>query len=85
MIGHQMGACGALQTIATLVMMERRRIHPTINYGVPDIDCDLDCVPNESRAHTVKVALVNSFGFGGNNAVLVVSAPDSHRPPNVKH
>ncbi len=85
MIGHQMGACGALQLIATLVMMKRRCIHPTINYGVPDIDCDLDCVPNESRAHTVNVALVNSFGFGGNNAVLVVSAPDANRPPNVMH
>ena len=73
MIGHQMGACGALQTIATLLMMARGRIHPTLNYTIPDKDCDLDCVPNESRAHAVGIALVNSFGFGGNNAVLVLS------------
>ena len=72
MIGHQMGACGAVQTIATLLSMSLGRVHPTINYGVPDKDCDLDCVPNESRSHDVNVALVNSFGFGGNNAVLVV-------------
>ena len=73
MIGHQMGACGALQTIATFVMMGRGRVHPTINYGVPDKDCDLDCVANESRVHQINVALVDSFGFGGNNAVLVLT------------
>ena len=73
MIGHQMGACGALQTIATFAMMGRGRVHPTINYGVPDKDRDLDCVANESRVHQINVALVDSFGFGGNNAVLVLT------------
>jgi 3-oxoacyl-[acyl-carrier-protein] synthase II len=72
MLGHHMGASGAFQMLATLLMMAARKLHPTINHMVPDPECDLDCVPNEGRRAEPRTALVNSFGFGGNNAVLVV-------------
>lgn len=72
MLGHHMGACGALQVIATFQMMAAGMVHPTINYTVPDPQCDLDCVPNEARRADVRTALINSFGFGGNNAVLAL-------------
>ena len=72
MTGHQMGASGALQMIAILQMMAAGIVHPTVNYRARDPECDIDCVPNEARRVSVNVALANSFGFGGNNAVLVV-------------
>jgi 3-oxoacyl-[acyl-carrier-protein] synthase II len=76
MLGHHMGACGALQVIATLLMMAAGTVHPTINYRVRDPECNLDCVPNEARRADVHAALVNSFGFGGNNAVLAIKRWD---------
>ena len=72
MLGHHMGACGVLQVIATFQMMAAGMVHPTINYTVPDPNCDIDCVPNQARRADVTTALVNSFGFGGNNAVLAI-------------
>ena len=71
MIGHTLGASGALETVACLKTMETGIIHPTINYEYPDPDCDLDYVPNAMREADVRVVLKNSFGFGGQNACLV--------------
>jgi 3-oxoacyl-[acyl-carrier-protein] synthase II len=72
MLGHHMGACGVFQVLAALVMMATRTIHPTINYSSPDPECELDCVPNERRPAEIRTAIVQSFGFGGNNAVLAL-------------
>ena len=72
MIGHALGASGALEAIAVVKTIQDNIIHPTINYETPDPDCDLDYVPNEARPATVDVALTNSFGFGGQNASLVI-------------
>ncbi|MCB4755717.1 MAG: beta-ketoacyl-ACP synthase II [Elusimicrobia bacterium] len=72
MIGHLLGAAGGAELIATLLCMEHSLVHPTINYENPDPECDLDYVPNKARTHTINVALSNSLGFGGHNAVLVV-------------
>ena len=72
MIGHPMGASGALEAIASALTLERGRIHPTINYEHPDPECDLDYVPNSAREARVNVALSNSFGLGGQNACLVL-------------
>ncbi len=71
MIGHALGASGALESVACVKTLQTGTIHPTINYEYPDPDCDLDYVPNESRQHEVKTILKNSFGFGGQNACLV--------------
>jgi 3-oxoacyl-[acyl-carrier-protein] synthase II len=72
MIGHLLGAAGAVEAIATLLMMNRGLIHPTINYQTPDPECDLDYVPNEARRADVRIAISNGFGFGGQNAVIVL-------------
>ncbi|MCX7956999.1 MAG: beta-ketoacyl-ACP synthase II [Endomicrobia bacterium] len=72
MTGHLLGAAGAIELAAILVCMENNFIHPTINYETPDPDCDLDYVPNLPRRAQINVAISNSFGFGGHNAVLVV-------------
>jgi 3-oxoacyl-[acyl-carrier-protein] synthase II len=73
MIGHLLGAAGAVETIATILSIRDGVLHPTINYETPDPDCDLDCVPNVAREASVDIALKNSFGFGGQNACLVLS------------
>ncbi len=72
MIGHSLGAAGALEAIASIKTIEDGVIHPTINYETPDPDCDLDYVPNLKREQAVDVALSNSFGFGGQNACLIM-------------
>ncbi len=72
MIGHSLGASGALEAVAVIKTIQDNIIHPTINYETPDPECDLDYVPNEARAATVDAALTNSFGFGGQNASLVI-------------
>jgi 3-oxoacyl-[acyl-carrier-protein] synthase II len=71
MIGHALGASGALESVACVKTLETGIIHPTINYEYPDPDCDLDYVPNEGRRSEVRIILKNSFGFGGQNACLV--------------
>src|SRR5258708_829747 len=68
MIGHLLGAAGAVEAIATLLTINRGLIHPTINYENPDPECDLDYVPNVARRKDVRVAISNGFGFGGHNA-----------------
>ena len=71
MIGHALGASGALESIACVQTLQTGIIHPTINYEYPDPACDLDYVPNVARAGDVRTVLKNSFGFGGQNACLV--------------
>ena len=75
MIGHLLGASGAIELAVSAMAIHRGVIPPTINYEVPDPDCDLDYVPNEAREHPVRVAISNSLGFGGHNTCLVVSRP----------
>jgi len=72
MIGHLLGAAGAVEAIATLLTINRGMIHPTINYENPDPECDLDYVPNQARRKDVRIAISNGFGFGGHNAVVVL-------------
>jgi len=71
MFGHALGAAGALEGICTVLTLRDGIIPPTINYHTFDPECDLDCVPNVARKADVTVAISNSFGFGGHNAVLV--------------
>ncbi len=71
MLGHLMGAAGAAEAIACVRSLETGWVHPTINYQTPDPDCDLDYVPNEARKLNPRVALSNSFGFGGHNGCVV--------------
>lgn len=76
MTGHLLGAAGAIETLACIFAMRDGVIPPTINYDYPDPDCcDLDFVPNEAREAEIDHAMCNSFGFGGQNAVLIVSKP----------
>lgn len=72
MIGHLLGAAGAVETIATIMAVYEGVIPPTINYEEPDPECDLDYVVDGVRRAPVRVALKNSFGFGGQNACLVL-------------
>ena len=70
MSGHLLGAAGAIEAAYTVLTVYHAVIPPTINYEYPDPECDLDYVPNHARTAAVKVALSNSFGFGGTNACL---------------
>jgi 3-oxoacyl-[acyl-carrier-protein] synthase II len=69
--GHCLGAAGAVEAAFTVLAVDRDIAPPTINYQTPDLACDVDCVPNKARELPIRVALNNSFGFGGHNAVLV--------------
>jgi 3-oxoacyl-[acyl-carrier-protein] synthase II len=72
MIGHLLGAAGAVETVVTIKTIQEGVLHPTINQETPDPDCDLDSVPNVARKADIDIALTNSFGFGGQNACLVI-------------
>ncbi|AGA70090.1 3-oxoacyl-(acyl-carrier-protein) synthase II [Desulfitobacterium dichloroeliminans LMG P-21439] len=72
MTGHLLGAAGAIEAIACVLTIQNGVIPPTMSYGEPDPECDLDYVPNKARQKDVKVALSNTFGFGGHNATIVV-------------
>ncbi len=72
MTGHLLGAAGGIECVATALTVANDMMPPTINYDTPDSDLDLDYVPNQARAKVVRVALSNSFGFGGHNATLLV-------------
>ena len=72
MTGHALGAAGALEAVACIMTIRDGVIHPTVNYETPDPECDLDSVPNTARHQTVDTTLSNSFGFGGQNACLVI-------------
>ena len=71
MIGHSLGASGALEAVACIKTIIDQKIHPTVNYERPDPECDLDYVPNVARSVVVSTALSNAFGFGGQNACLI--------------
>jgi 3-oxoacyl-[acyl-carrier-protein] synthase II len=70
--GHCLGASGAVEAMFSILAVERGVLPPTINYEDPDPECDLDYIPNESREADVRIAVSNSFGFGGHNATIVV-------------
>jgi 3-oxoacyl-[acyl-carrier-protein] synthase II len=84
MVGHLLGAAGAVELLACILSIKSGEIHPTINLQNPDPDCDLDYVPNKSRRVAVRAALSNSFGFGGHNVSLIVRAYDEGQPGNVR-
>jgi len=71
-MGHLLGASGAVEAIITAKALEEGVIPPTINYETPDPECDLDYTPNRARPMPIRVALSNSFGFGGHNASLAL-------------
>ncbi|MDH7569911.1 MAG: beta-ketoacyl-[acyl-carrier-protein] synthase II, partial [Armatimonadota bacterium] len=73
MIGNPFAAAGPLQAISTALALEHQQVPPTINYSTPDPECDLDYVPNKARVCRVRVALVNSHGFGGANHCIALS------------
>ncbi|GMT47446.1 MAG: beta-ketoacyl-[acyl-carrier-protein] synthase II [bacterium] len=72
MLGHTMGAASALEAITCALAVKNDLIPPTINFVTSDPECDIDCVPNQSREKTVNIALNNSYAFGGNNASVVL-------------
>jgi 3-oxoacyl-[acyl-carrier-protein] synthase II len=72
MIGHALGGAGAIEAMACVKTINEGLIHPTINYEVPDPECDLDYGPNEARQADVRITQSNSFGLGGQNACLVL-------------
>jgi beta-ketoacyl-acyl-carrier-protein synthase II len=75
MTGHMFAASGALEAAASILSIRHGIIPPTINYEKPDPECDLDYVPNQAREQQVDTVLSNSFGFGGQNACLVIQRP----------
>jgi 3-oxoacyl-[acyl-carrier-protein] synthase II len=72
MTGHLLAAAGAVELVACLIALRSDFLPPTINYRTPDPECDLDCVPNAARPFRFEAALSNSFGFGGQNACLMI-------------
>lgn len=76
MIGHTLGAAGAIEAIACILALRDQVLPPTMNLDEPDPDCDLDYVPNQARKAALSVAASNSFGFGGHNATLIVKSPE---------
>jgi len=78
-IGHPLGAAGAMEMVATVKSIETGWLHPTLNQEFPDPECDLDYVPNLKRQQKVDIALSNSFGFGGHNVSLAVGRYERDR------
>jgi 3-oxoacyl-(acyl-carrier-protein) synthase len=73
MTGHMLGAAGSMEAIFCIKALHEGIVPPTINQEVPDPDCDLDYIPNEARRVDVRYAMSNSMGFGGHNAVLILT------------
>jgi 3-oxoacyl-[acyl-carrier-protein] synthase II len=76
MTGHLLGAAGGVEAIFCILAIRDGVLPPTINYDTPDPECDLDYVPNTAREANVRLALSNSFGFGGTNGTLLFSKLD---------
>jgi len=72
MVGHALGAAGAIELVASVLTLKNQFIPPTINYEFPDPECDLDYVPNKGKKASVTTLLKNSFGFGGKNSAMVI-------------
>ncbi|MGH2569353.1 MAG: beta-ketoacyl-ACP synthase II [Bacteroidota bacterium] len=72
MIGHLLGAAGAVEAIATVLSVQQNKVHPTINQEEQDPECDLNYVPNKAQDRTIDAAISNTFGFGGHNASLLI-------------
>jgi 3-oxoacyl-[acyl-carrier-protein] synthase II len=72
MIGHSLGAAGAIELVASVLTIKNQFIPPTINYEFPDPECDLDYVPNKGKKGSVTTLLKNSFGFGGKNSSIII-------------
>lgn len=87
MVGHLLGASGAMEAVATAMSLYEGYLHPTINLEEPDPECDLDYVANRGRPAELKVAMSNSFGFGGQNACLVFRASNDigQQPSAIGH
>ncbi len=85
MIGHAMGGAGAIEFIVCCLSLQHDLIPPTINYYVRDPECDLDYVPNVARAESLDIAMSNSFGFGGTNAVLILKKLSQNLDVAVAH
>jgi 3-oxoacyl-[acyl-carrier-protein] synthase II len=78
MIGHLLGAAGAVETVACMLTLKNDTVYPTINYVTPDPECPLDYVPNVARSASVRYILKSSFGFGGHNVSLVLGRYGDH-------
>jgi 3-oxoacyl-[acyl-carrier-protein] synthase II len=72
MIGHPLGASGAIKIASSALAIKHNLVPPTINYKHPDPDCDLNCVPNESIEKDLNFVVCNSFSFGGKNSILIL-------------
>jgi 3-oxoacyl-[acyl-carrier-protein] synthase II len=81
--GHSLGAAGSVEAAIVIKAIQEGLIPPTINYEHPDPDCDLDYTPNRARRQPVRVAMTNSFGFGGHNATLLFRAVSGSRAPTI--
>lgn len=79
MTGHLLGAAGALEALICVKVIQESLLPPTINYETPDPECDLDYVPNTARQKQVRHVMSNSFGFGGHNATIILSAPQEEK------
>ncbi len=73
MTGHLLGASGALEAVICVQALQHNLLPPTINYEIPDPECDLDYVPNQARQVRLQHVMSNSFGFGGHNATIILS------------
>jgi 3-oxoacyl-(acyl-carrier-protein) synthase len=83
MIGHSMAGGTAMQSIAACLALDEGIIPPTINYEIPDPDCDLDYVPNYPKKRSISNCLVNSFGLGGTNVVIVYQKHQDGGPEGI--
>jgi 3-oxoacyl-[acyl-carrier-protein] synthase II len=72
LIGHTLGACGALEFVTCVLMLENQYLHPTLNLRVADPECDLDYIPLVGRSQSIRTIVSNSTGFGGYNAACVI-------------
>jgi len=72
MLGHPLGACTAVELVATILAMQHQFIPPTINLSTPDLECDLDYVPNQARPQVIGIALITNASFCGKNTAIVL-------------